>query len=99
MAKLDKEAVKKLTKLCRIKCTEEEEAKLVDNLQNILNYVEQLDAIPTDNVSPCNHVLPEISNVMREDNIGETMPRDIFLANAPDKVGGFIRVPPVLKSS
>lgn len=99
MAKLDRESVKKLSKLCRINCTEEEAEKLVVDLQKILDYVEQLNAIDTEGIAPCNHVLKEVFNVMRDDQIGETMPREALLANAPDKIGGFIRVPPVLKSN
>jgi aspartyl-tRNA(Asn)/glutamyl-tRNA(Gln) amidotransferase subunit C len=34
---------------------------------------------------------------MREDKVGETLPRELFLANAPSHVGGLIRVPPVIK--
>ena len=99
MAKLDLESVKKLSKLCRIHCTEEEADKLVVDLQKIIDYVEQLENIDTEGVAPCNHVLEEVSNVMREDIVGETLPRDLLLSNAPDKIGGFIRVPSVLKSS
>lgn len=99
MVKLDKESVKKLTKLSRIRCTEEEETKLLADLQNILTYVQQLESIDTTGVAACNHVLAEVYNVMRDDVVGEPLPRDVFLANAPDKVGGFVRVPPVLKSS
>lgn len=99
MAKIDRESVKKLSKLCRIHCSEEETDKLVIDLENILNYVEQLESIDTEGVAPCNHVLEEVFNVMREDIVGETMPRDLLLSNVPDKIGGFIRVPSVLKSS
>ena len=42
MAKFDKTALKNLEKLCRIKCTKEEEDALLSGLQRILGYVEQL---------------------------------------------------------
>jgi aspartyl-tRNA(Asn)/glutamyl-tRNA(Gln) amidotransferase subunit C len=71
---------------------------LLIDLQSILSYVEQLDAIDTDNVAPCNQVLEGICNVMRDDLVGETLSREQFLANAPDKAGGYVRVPPILKS-
>jgi len=99
MAKLDKETIKKLTQLSRIECSEAEQEALLHDLKNILNYIEQLQEIDTEHVPPCNHVLEDIVNVMREDKVGATMPRDTFLANAPSKIGGMIRVPPVLKQS
>ncbi len=100
MTKLNKETIKKLTQLSRIACTEEEQDKLLQDLGKILDYFEQLSEINTDNVTPCNHVLAGIVNVMREDVVGPTLSRDKFLADAPAKpFAGMIRVPPVIKPS
>jgi aspartyl-tRNA(Asn)/glutamyl-tRNA(Gln) amidotransferase subunit C len=99
MAEINKETIKYLTQLCRIQCTESEQESLLKDLSQILSYVEQLQEVDTSNVPPCDHVLEEMCNVMREDEIGETMPREVFLANAPSQVGGLIRVPPVLKQN
>jgi aspartyl-tRNA(Asn)/glutamyl-tRNA(Gln) amidotransferase subunit C len=97
MAQLNKEMIKYLTRLCKIRCTEQEEKALLTDLGNILAYAEQLQEVDTRNVVPCNHVLEEVFNVTREDIIGETMSRETFLENAPSQVGGLIRVPPVIK--
>lgn len=97
MANLNKETIKNLTLLCRIDCSEKEQEELLQNLQSIFDYFEQLNEVDTAHVKPCNHVLEDIVNVMREDQVGETMPRDIFLANAPSQAGGLIKVPLVLK--
>ncbi|WP_068468113.1 Asp-tRNA(Asn)/Glu-tRNA(Gln) amidotransferase subunit GatC [Candidatus Protochlamydia phocaeensis] len=99
MAELDKETIKKLTRLCRIDCTEEEQESLLKDLKKILDYIEQLQEIDTENVQPCNHVLDDIANVMREDAVGEVLDREVFLANAPSHIGGMIRVPPVIKQN
>ena len=97
MAELNREAVKKISELCRIGCTEEEITSLLHDLEEILDYVEQLKEVNTNNVTPCNHVLKDIENVMREDTVSKTMPRDTFLANAPEQVSGLIKVPTVIK--
>lgn len=99
MADLDKETVKKLTRLCRIECSEEEQEALLVDLKKIVKYMELLQKIDTENVVPCNHVLEEITNVFREDLIGQTLSREAFLANSPAQIGGMIRVPPVIKQS
>ncbi len=99
MSKLDKETIKHLTHLCRIDCTEEEQEALLYDLREILSYIEQLRQIDTENVLPCNHVLEDIHNVMREDRIGDVLDREVFLANAPSHIAGMIRVPPVIKQS
>lgn len=93
---MDEKDFLKLTKLCRIECSDEEKKKLMERLKKVLVYVEQLKEVDTAGVNPCNHVLETVHNVMREDVVGETLPRDQFLSNAPAHTGGMIRVPPVI---
>lgn len=99
MADIDKDTIKSLIKLCRIDCTEEEQVSLLEDLKKIISYIEQLDEIDTEDVPPCNMVLENLSNVMRDDTVSETLPRDLFLNNAPSQIGGMIRVPPVIKAN
>lgn len=99
MAQLDKNTLKTLTQLSRIDCTEDEQEALLNDLKKILHYIELLNEIDTTHVPPCHNVLDDVANVMREDVIGNVMPREVFLANAPAHVGGMIRVPPVIKQS
>lgn len=99
MALLNRDTIRYLTELSRIACTDEEQESLLVDMQKILSYIEKLSEIDTEGVTPCNHVLEEIVNVMREDVTGDTLSREEFLANAPDKTGGYIRVPTVIKKS
>ena len=91
------EEIEKLSKLCRIACTEEEKEKLRHNLSKILKYVDQLKEIDTADVPPCNTVSKELYSVLREDEVADTLPRDAFLAGAPAHVGGMIRTPAVIQ--
>ncbi|NGX58196.1 MAG: Aspartyl/glutamyl-tRNA(Asn/Gln) amidotransferase subunit C [Chlamydiae bacterium] len=97
MAELNKDVVKKISELCRIGCTDQEIESLLEDLRQILGYVEQLKEVDTENVMPCNHVLKDMVNVMREDDATESMPRKTFLSNAPEQVSGLIKVPTVIK--
>lgn len=99
MAKFNKDTVRNLIQLSRIDCSDEEQESLLRDLEKIISYFEKLEEIDTNNVPPCNHVLEGMSNVMREDTVGKSMPREAFLANAPSQIGGMIRVPPVIKSN
>lgn len=100
MATLDKNTIKTLTNLSRIRCSEEEEEALLKDLQDIVAYIEKLKEIPTEDVPVCNHVLPGMCNVMREDVAVENpSSRKLILDNAPVKVGSFFRVPPIIKQS
>ena len=98
MSKFDARALENLEKLCRIKCTAEEEKELLHSMQRILDYVNQLNEVDTRDIPPCQYVLKEmIQTEMREDVIGDILSREQFLANAPDHTGGMIRTPPVIK--
>ena len=97
MANFNETELVKLTHLCRIECTEEEKKALHQHLARVLDYIEQLKEVDTEGVEPCYSVLETLTNVMREDEIKESLSRDPFLANAPAHVGGMIRVPPVIK--
>jgi len=97
MARIDRDVVKKLTQLSRIECNEKERDELQVDLKNILVLFEELQQVDTEGVAPCNTVLEEISNVMREDAVGETLTREEFLVNCPS-IGGMVRVPTILPS-
>jgi len=96
MSHLNHDSIKKLTELSRIDCSEEEREALLKDLKKILAYVDQLQELETDGVEPCNHLLEDVANVMRDDVVGETLPRKVFLENSPAHTGGMIRVPPVI---
>ena len=96
--KLSKETIHYLARLCRIACTEEQEEALLNDMQKILGYVELLNEIDTEGVDPCNNVSEcHTQTPLRRDAVGSTLSRDEFLKNAPQHIGGMIRVPAVLK--
>ena len=99
MATFDKETIQNLILLSRIECTDEQKEALLNDLKKIIAYFEQLNEINTDDVPACDHVLADIYNVMREDVVGPSMPRELFLSNAPAHIGGMIKVPTVIKTS
>ena len=99
MQKFTKQTIHNLARLSRIGCSEDEQEALLRDLEKIVAYVELLDEVDTSDVSPCNHVLSWNGNVIREDVVGETLARDVFLANAPSQIGGLVKVPPVIKST
>lgn len=97
MDTFNQETIKTLTELSRISCTENEQASLLIDLKKIVAYMETLAEVDTTGVDPCLQVVPHEGNIFREDAVGETLSRDIFLNNAPAKIGGLVKVPPVMK--
>lgn len=99
MANFDKETIQDLILLSHIECTEEQKKALLADLKKIIDYFEQLNEINTDHIPACDHVLADMYNVMREDEVGTSLPRELFLSNAPSHIGGMIKVPPVIKTN
>lgn len=95
---MDEKELANLKKLCRIECTPEEERDIIKSLKSVLDYVGQLKELDTEGVPACSHVLQMmLKGVMRKDEVKDLLPRESFLANAPDQIGGMVRVPPILK--
>ncbi|MFA5250204.1 MAG: Asp-tRNA(Asn)/Glu-tRNA(Gln) amidotransferase subunit GatC [Parachlamydiales bacterium] len=100
MEHFDKQKFEDLEKLCRIKCTPEEETSLLKDIEKILTFIEQLQAVSTDNVESCDFILKGLlSNVFRQDRFAEKdqMPTELFLSNAPEQIAGMVKVPTILK--
>lgn len=93
--KIDEQQVRHISHLARLQPTDEEVTRFCEQLSAILEYVEQLNEVDTDNVEPTAHALP-ISNVFRQDEIAPSLSPDQALANAPQRDGSFFAVPKVL---
>lgn len=97
---MDETELANLKKLCRIECTPEEEKEIIKSLQSLLEYVGLLKELDTEGVPACSHVLQmNQKGVVRKDEVKDLLSREVFLANAPDQIGGMVRVPPILKES
>lgn len=77
---LTKDEVKKVAKLANLPLTSEEEEKYSEQLSKILEYVEQLNKVNTDDVEPTFNVSGE-TNVTSEDKIGSCLTQEEALAN------------------
>ncbi len=97
MHHLDEKIIEYLSDLSRIDLSDEEQKSLLNDLENIINYIDLLKEVETEGVNPCNHVLSDMCNVMREDEIGEVMPKRSIFKKFPAQIGGMIKVPPVIK--
>ncbi len=98
MMQCDRQLVRYLAELSNIHCSEDEQERLLHDLEEILQYVELLQELDTEDVPPCNNVLEGMVNVFRDDETGDTISRDSFLSNAPDHIDGMTRIPPILNT-
>jgi aspartyl-tRNA(Asn)/glutamyl-tRNA(Gln) amidotransferase subunit C len=95
---LTREQVQHIAELARLKLTEAEIVKMTEQLSAILDYAARLNELDTDAISPTASVVP-LSNVMRADEVQDSLPRQDVLANAPDKddKSEFFRVKAIFK--
>jgi aspartyl-tRNA(Asn)/glutamyl-tRNA(Gln) amidotransferase subunit C len=93
---LDTAAVKRIARLARIAVPESELAHLANELNGILHWVEQLDAVDTAGVEPMTSVVAVVLP-MRADAVTDGGIQDKVLANAPDPTRGFFTVPKVVE--
>ncbi|MCX7599327.1 MAG: Asp-tRNA(Asn)/Glu-tRNA(Gln) amidotransferase subunit GatC [Armatimonadetes bacterium] len=96
MALITREEVLHVANLARLALTEDEVNRLQYELGRILEYFQQLQELDTSGVPITSHVLPMV-NVFRQDAPGESLPQEDVLANAPDQVEGFFRVPRIIE--
>ena len=96
--KIDQSQVKKVAKLSRLELTGEEVDEFAGQLSAILGYMAKMNELNTDNVEPLAHCLP-ITNVLRKDQIKESLGTEKALANAPQRDGEFFKVPKILEDS
>ena len=94
--KVDQETLQKLAHLARLEVKPGEEAGLLESLNDVLNWMEQLTEVDTTGVEPLTHISLE-TNVLRDDVMANQLPRDRALANAPQQDGQFFEVPKVLE--
>lgn len=93
---LDKETLKKIAHLARLNFDEKTDQAMLNSMREILNWVEKLNEVDTDNVEPLMHMSNEV-NMLREDKVGEHLKHEDALKNAPKKDSDYIRVPKVLE--
>lgn len=93
---IDKEKIKKIAHLARLEFNEKDEQELIESMNKILDWMEQLKEVDTENVEPLRHMSVEV-NVLREDVAGETINHKDAINLAPKKDSDYFRVPKVLE--
>ena len=93
MAGISKDEVLHVARLARLELTDDEVAKFQEQLSAILDAVSTVSELDLSDVPPTAHPL-ELQNAWDEDVPRLCLPIDDVFANAPDRDGGFFRVPP-----
>jgi aspartyl-tRNA(Asn)/glutamyl-tRNA(Gln) amidotransferase subunit C len=90
---ITRDEVLHVARLARLALTDEEVERLGAQLNAILEAVGKVSELDLEGVEPTAHPL-DLVNVWAEDEPHESLSVEEALANAPDREGGFFKVPP-----
>lgn len=92
---LTREEVQKIAQLARIELTESELQKFQKDLSTILDYVDALQKVDTQDLPPASDITG-LENVFREDVAVMAENREELTANAPETKDGYYKVKAIL---
>lgn len=93
---IDKDTVKRVARLARLSVTEDEAESLKGELNSILDWVEMLNEVDVDNVSPLTSVVTQEMK-KRDDVISDGNYADKVVSNAPMSEDNYFMVPKVIE--
>ena len=94
--KIDKNTTLKIAKLTRIKIEDREIDELSAQLSSILDWVEQLNEVNTDNIEPLSNVSMSKLPLRKDIEDNKDKSNDV-LSNAPEKLENYFVVPKVVE--
>ena len=95
MPALTRADVEHVAHLARLGLTDEEFRMLEGQLNHILDQYAILAQLDTEQIPPTAQTI-ELENILRDDVVRDSLPVEAVLANAPEREGDFIVVPPIL---
>lgn len=90
------DTVKHVATLARLQISEEAVVAYTGQLSRILELMETLNQLPTEDVVPMSHAI-EMCIPEREDRVQNENQREALLACAPDSEQGYFRVPKIIE--
>jgi aspartyl-tRNA(Asn)/glutamyl-tRNA(Gln) amidotransferase subunit C len=93
--RISRDDVAHLARLARLAVTDDELDLFAGQLDVILGAVARVGEVAAADIPPTTHAVP-LSNVLREDRVIDSLPRDAVLAGAPSVEDDKFRVPRIL---
>ena len=93
--KIDKKTVDKIAKLSKLKFNEEEGNLILNDMNKMLEFIDQLNELNTKDIDPLIHMSDEV-NKLRNDINQELISQKEALKNSPEKDSTYFKLPKVL---
>lgn len=94
--KIDQVTLQKLAHLARLNFDAQGAEKMSKDLSQVLEWIDQLQEVPTEDVIPLTNMSSEV-NAFRADDVDNPFTQKEALENAPKQENGFFAVPKVME--
>lgn len=94
--RITQKEVEHVATLARLQLDQEEIITFTGQMDAILSYVDKLSELNTEGIMPTSHAVP-MENAFRDDEVRPSIGTENALANAPERVAGFFKVPKVIE--
>jgi aspartyl-tRNA(Asn)/glutamyl-tRNA(Gln) amidotransferase subunit C len=94
--KIDEKLVDQVAHLARLEFDNEQKNAIINDMNNMLVFVDKLNELNTDVIEPLVYMTDE-TNVLREDGVKQDITQKEALANAPKKDSDYFKVPKVVE--
>jgi aspartyl-tRNA(Asn)/glutamyl-tRNA(Gln) amidotransferase subunit C len=86
-----------VARLARVQLTDEEKARMRDQLAIILEHAAKVGQVAADDVSPTASPIPQV-NVFRDDSTDPSLPHEAAMSNAPASADDRFQVPKIAET-
>jgi len=93
---VNNELIDKLAELARLEFDAQSKEEIKKDLNNMIKFVEKLNELDLSGVEPLTYITEE-KNVLRDDEVKQTITKAEALSNVPVKDSDYIKVPKVIK--
>ena len=95
--KVTEKDVQYVSELANLELTEDEQRRMLRDMNAILEHVDKLNELDTTGVEPMAQVFADKHEALREDALRPSLDRDVVMSIAPKTDGTFFKVPKVIE--
>ena len=92
---MDKKTIIKIADLAKIEIKDDKINDITNSLEKILNLVDEMNSINTDQVTPMSHPL-NLKQELRKDEVKESNQRELFQKDNENTDNGYYKVPKII---
>ena len=93
---MDNKTVETISYLARLKLDKDKKEKITKDLENIINFVAELQELDTTDIAPLANPVEKVAP-KREDSVNSKNRKDAFLLNSPESDQDYFMVPKVVE--